>query len=84
SDFGGSLRNPAAFCNVYGMRPSQGRVPRSPADEVFISQLGYSGPMARTVPDLALLLGTQSGLDLSDALSLEISAELAALTPNNV
>jgi len=84
SDFGGSLRNPAAFCNVYGMRPSQGRVPRSPADEVFISQLGYSGPMARTVPDLALLLATQSGLDLSDALSLEISAELAALTPHNV
>lgn len=84
SDFGGSLRNPAAFCNVYGMRPSQGRVPRSPADEVFISQLGYSGPMARTVPDLALLLATQSGLDLSDALSLETSAELAALTPHNV
>lgn len=84
SDFGGSLRNPAAFCNVYGMRPSQGRVPRSPADEVFISQLGYSGPMARTVADLALLLNTQSGVDLSDALSLDTDSRLCALTPATV
>lgn len=84
SDFGGSLRNPAAFCNVYGMRPSQGRVPRSPADEVFISQLGYSGPMARTVADLALLLGTQAGEDLTDALSLASDPALTALGPRNV
>ena len=40
SDFGGSLRNPAGFCNVYGFRPSVGRVPYGPTPEVFLQQLG--------------------------------------------
>ncbi|MCA3935071.1 amidase family protein, partial [Burkholderia sp.] len=43
SDFGGSLRNPAAFCNIYGFRPSQGRVPRSPGVDVYMQQLGIEG-----------------------------------------
>ncbi|HDR8925556.1 TPA: amidase [Burkholderia vietnamiensis] len=70
SDFGGSLRNPAAFCNVYGMRPSQGRVPRWPAVDVFMQQLGTEGPMGRTVGDVAQLLAIQAGYDANDPLSL--------------
>ena len=59
SDFMGSLRNPAAWNHVFGMRPSQGRVPMSPAQDVFIAQLATEGPMARHVRDLAMLLSVQ-------------------------
>ena len=45
SDFMGSLRNPAAWNNVFGLRPSQGRVPRWPAHDVWVAQLGTEGPM---------------------------------------
>jgi len=61
SDFGGSLRNPAAYNNVYGFRPSQGLVPGGPAFEVFHSQMGVEGPMGRDVRDIALLLDEQAG-----------------------
>ncbi|WP_323121181.1 amidase [Burkholderia alba] len=71
SDFGGSLRNPAAFCNVYGFRPSQGRVPRWPSLDVFVQQLGTEGPMGRTVTDVAQLLAIQAGYDRHDPLSLD-------------
>ncbi len=84
SDFGGSLRNPAGFCNVYGMRPSMGRVPYGPTPEVFLQQLGYEGPMGRTVADVALLLATQAGPDPRTPLALERDPALAALTPDNV
>lgn len=57
SDYGGSLRNPAGFCNVYGFRPTRGRVPRPG----FVAQLGEIGPMARSVADLELLLDVISG-----------------------
>jgi amidase len=70
SDLGGSLRNPAGWCNVFGFRPSQGRVPKWPADEVFLTPLGTSGPMARTLPDLMALLATMSGPDARQPLSL--------------
>jgi len=63
SDFGGSLRNPAAFNNVFGFRPSFGRVPDGSAVEVFVAQGGSAGPMARTVTDLALLLSVMAGDD---------------------
>ena len=63
SDFMGSLRNPAAWNNVFGFRPSQGRVPMWPASDAFIAQLSTEGPMGRTVQDVALLLGTQAGYD---------------------
>lgn len=63
SDMMGSLRNPAAFNNVFGLRPSIGRVPSAPAPDVFTNQLGCSGPMARTVSDLAMLLSVQAGFD---------------------
>ncbi|HWK68488.1 MAG TPA: amidase [Rhizobiaceae bacterium] len=61
SDFGGSLRNPAAYNNVYGFRPSQGLVPAGPMNEIFLSQIGVEGPMGRNVRDMALLLGVQAG-----------------------
>ena len=70
SDFMGSLRNPAAWCNVFGLRPSQGRVPLWPAADVWTAQLATEGPMARTVKDLAMLLQTQSGSDQRAPISI--------------
>ena len=70
SDLMGSLRNPAAWAHVFGLRPSQGRVPTWPANDVWIAQLGSEGPMARTVRDLALLLSTQAGFDARTPLSI--------------
>jgi amidase len=70
SDLGGSLRNPASFCNVVGLRPSPGRVPGWPLDDVA-DQLGVSGPMARTVADIALLLTVLSGPDPRVPLALD-------------
>lgn len=69
SDHAGSLRNPAAFNNVLGLRPAYGRVPSS-GDEVFIPQMGVAGPMARKTRDLAALLAVQSGYDPRMPLSL--------------
>jgi amidase len=60
SDTGGSLRNPASFCNVVGLRPSPGRVPTWPAVSGW-STLTVQGPMARTVADVALLLSVIAG-----------------------
>lgn len=69
SDYMGSLRNPAAWNGVYGFRPSQGRVPSWPERDVYLAHLATEGPMARTVVDLALLLGVQAGYDPRCALS---------------
>ena len=62
SDMGGSLRNPAAFCNVVGLRPAPGRVPHWPNESAWMP-FGVQGPMARTVADVALLLSTMAGPD---------------------
>jgi len=62
SDLGGSLRNPASFCNVVGLRPSAGRVPSWPTADV-LDTMSVAGPMARTVADVALLLTVMSGPD---------------------
>ena len=62
SDYMGSLRNPAAYNNVFGFRTSYGRVPAE-ARDVFLPSMGVVGPMARTVPDLAMLLSVQAGYD---------------------
>jgi amidase len=70
SDFMGSLRNPAAWNNVFGFRPSQGRVPMWPAADAYISQLGTEGPMGRTVQDVARLLQVQAGPDNRAPLSI--------------
>jgi amidase len=69
SDMGGSLRNPASFCSIVGMRPSVGRVAHTPAAKVD-RNLGVQGPMARNVEDVALLLDAMSGEELADPLSL--------------
>lgn len=71
SDFGGSLRNPAAWNNVYGFRPSQGLVPGGPDQEVFHAQMGVDGPMGRSVADMALLLDVQAGYHPRAPLSYE-------------
>ena len=71
SDMMGSLRNPAAFNRVVGLRPSRGRVPVWPAIDQFIAQLGTAGPMARNTRDCALLLSVQAGHDARDPLSLD-------------
>ncbi|QPC95081.1 amidase [Mesorhizobium sp. INR15] len=71
SDFGGSLRNPAGWNNVYGFRPSQGLVPGGPDVEVFHAQMGVEGPMGRNVRDMALLLDVQSGYHPHAPLSYE-------------
>ena len=71
SDFMGSLRNPAGWNNVFGLRPSQGRVPLWPATDVWVSQFGTEGPMGRTVRDVASLLAVQSGFDPRLPLSLD-------------
>jgi amidase len=70
SDYGGSLRNPAGWNNVYGFRTSIGRVPGRAKDE-WLPSMGVVGPMARNVADLALLLSVQAGFDPAAPLSLE-------------
>ena len=70
SDLGGSLRNPASFCNVVGLRPSPGRVPDWPFADVA-DQFGVVGPMARTVADTALLLAVLAGPDPRVPLALD-------------
>ncbi len=63
SDMMGSLRNPAGWNNVYGMRPTWGLVPSEPMGEMFLHQLATNGPMARNPRDLAALLDTMAGPD---------------------
>ncbi|MDE0885192.1 MAG: amidase [Myxococcota bacterium] len=74
SDMGGSLRNPASFCSVIGLRPSPGRVPIHPSRSDW-SPLSVLGPMARTVEDTALLLSAMAGPDARAPLSLSTPGE---------
>lgn len=74
SDYGGSLRNPAGWNNVYGFRTSFGRVVGRSRDE-WLPSMGVTGPMARSVADLALLLSVQAGFDPAAPLSLEGDGE---------
>ena len=69
SDMGGSLRNPASFCNVVGLRPSIGRVPFSGVPTWF-GRYSTGGPIARTVADVALLFSVQAGPAPWDPLTL--------------
>jgi amidase len=69
SDLGASVRNPASFCNVVGLRPSAGRIPDVPSSRAW-SPLGVLGPLGRTVADTALLLRALCGPDPRDPLSL--------------
>jgi len=69
SDFGGSLRLPASFCSVVGLRPSPGRV-ATPLAYPMDQQLFVEGPMARTVEDVALFLDALCAEDIRDPVSL--------------
>ena len=71
TDLGGSLRNPANFCNVVGLRPSIGCVPRWPAEDAW-NTLNVAGPMGRSVADAALLLSVVAGADRRDPLSVPL------------
>ncbi len=70
SDYGGSLRNPAGWNNVFGFRASIGRVPND-ARDAWLPSMGVTGPMARTVTDLAMLLSVQAGFDARTPLALD-------------
>jgi amidase len=61
SDMMGSLRNPAAFCNIYGFRPTWGLVPQDAEGDTYLSTLSTEGPMGRTVEDVARLLLVLAG-----------------------
>jgi len=74
SDMGGSLRNPASFCNVVGFRPSTGRVPTWPSDNAWFS-FGVQGPMARNVQDVSLMLAAIAGPDPRVPLSITEPSE---------
>ena len=88
SDFMGSLRNPAGWNNVFGLRPSQGRVPMWPAQDAWVTQLGTEGPMGRSVHDVARLLAVQAGFDrrapLSIADGVDFTRPLDGLACKNV
>lgn len=74
TDLGGSLRTPASFCSVVGLRPSPGRVASGPVRDPFQS-LSMNGPMGRNVGDVALMLDAEVGLDPRVPLSLPAPAE---------
>ncbi len=77
SDMGGSLRNPASFNNVVGLRPTPGRVPRYPKADAW-SVLSVDGPMGRTVQDVALMMSAIAGPDARSPISLEAPASTFA------
>ena len=69
TDLGGSLRNPASFCNIVGLRPSPGRVPNWPALAAW-NPFVVAGPMARSVEDIALIMAAIAGPDARSPISL--------------
>lgn len=75
SDLGGSLRNPANFCNVVGFRPSPGRVPVWPSLDAWFP-LAVQGPMARTVEDIAFMLSVIAGPDPRSPIAIAEPAEI--------
>ncbi len=81
SDMGGSLRNPASFCGVVGMRPTPGLVPNSAERDAF-NPLATNGPLGRTVDDVALLLSVIAAAPSSDMYDAQLNtADLRSLRP---
>jgi amidase len=80
SDMMGSLRNPAGWCNVYGMRPTWGLVPQEPEGDTYLHTLSTAGPMARCPRDLALLLSVMAGPDARLPVTVPVP-DLADLRP---
>ncbi len=74
SDHAGSLRRPATYCSVVGLRPSPGRVTRGTVNTMF-SPLSVQGPMARDVPDVALFLDTMAGFCPADPQTFDAPAQ---------
>src|SRR5690606_5742497 len=74
TDTGGSIRQPAAFCGITGIKPTYGRVSRF-GMIAFASSLDQGGPMARTAEDCALLLNAMTGFDPKDGTSVERDKE---------
>jgi len=88
SDLGGSLRNPASFCNVVGLRSSAGRISRAPLLTAWMT-MSILGPMGRTVADTALLQSVLAGFDPRDPISLpgdgsEYAAIAASVPADNL
>ncbi len=79
SDMMGSLRNPAGWNNVYGLRPSWGTVPGEPEGDMFLHQLATAGPMATNPRDLAALLDTMTGKDDRQPLGISPAPTLPML-----
>lgn len=73
TDHAGSVRRPATYCSIIGLRPSAGRITRGTNDNLF-SAASVQGPLARTVPDVALFLDTMTGLCPSDPLTFDAPA----------
>ena len=80
SDYGGSLRTPAAFCGVCGFRPSPGVVP-GPERSTALSPFSVNGPMGRSVADLHLLLKAQIDLDKRDPFSSDDALSIPDVLP---
>ena len=83
ADMGGSLRNPAAFCNVVGLRPTPGRVPSRPTTMGW-SQLQVQGPMGRTVADVALQLSVLAEPDRRVPIALAREGAIADPLPDRL
>ena len=84
SDGGGSIRVPAHFCGICGLKPTPGRIAATghfPPGMSAFGWLGVVGPMARTVADLRVLFGVMAGPDSGDALSVPVRTELQANAP---
>jgi len=82
TDTGGSIRQPAAFCNLTGIKPSYGRCSRY-GMIAFASSLDQAGPMTHTAEDAAMLLNTMAGFDAKDSTSLDVPAEDFTVTLND-
>ncbi|MBI1210609.1 MAG: amidase [Alphaproteobacteria bacterium] len=80
SDYGGSLRNPAGWNNIFALRPSIGRIPSvARGGDVWLPSMGVAGPMARNIADLALLFAVQAGYDDRAPLSIDAPLDLEGL-----
>ena len=82
SDGAGSIRIPASFCGVYGLKPSWGLIPQYPASAVEL--FSHLGPMTRTVADAALMLNVMAGADPRDRLSLPTETDYFAALEGNI